>query len=120
MSSALTFIPWILISVVIGALNITSAIYLLRERHMGPMLMLAGSGIALLGQLGQIAGTVVMLFGYRSAFITNSTMSMLAVSALATLGTLLFSIGLLLHALHQRGKANRIAELEAILNSRSE
>ena len=120
MSSSLTFIPWFLISIAVGALNITSAIYLLRERHTGPMLMLAGSGIALLGQLGQITGTAIALFGHRSGFLASPVMSVLAISALSALGSLLFAIGLLLHAVHQRGKADRIAELEAILNSRNE
>ena len=120
MSSALTFIPWILIliSIAIGALNITSAINLLRERYTGSMLMLTGSGIALLGQLGQDAYAMAMQA--NDYFRANSNITTLAISSLTTLGALLFSIGLLLHTLHQRGMANRIAELEAILNSRNE
>lgn len=98
---------------VVGALNITSAVILLRDRHVGPWLMLAGSGIAL---VGQVASTLCQIFLIRPGNFKIEWFT--AIGAFSALGTLLFAIGLLLHALHQRGKANRIAELEAILASR--
>jgi hypothetical protein len=105
-------IPWFLISLVLWALNITSAVILLNERHSGPWLMLTGSGIALVGQIG----SRLLIFTLRTNNFKTDWFA--AMGALSSLGALLFSIGLLLHALHQRGKANRIAELEMILNSR--
>ena len=114
--SLLTFLPWLLISFVLAALHITSAVILLRERHSGPWLMLAGSATAL---LGQIASMVVQAFLMQSRSGPPPVAWLSATSSLSSLGSLLFAIGLLLHALRQRGKANRIAELEAILNSRS-
>ena len=103
----------ILLVLLIGGLNVTSAVILLRERHPGPWMMLAGSAIALVGQ----TSTLVMQF----LLTRHSDFDFkwrLAGTAFGTLGALTFAIGLLLHALHLRGKANRITELEAILNSR--
>jgi len=45
----------------------------------------------------------------------NNMPTYMVISAFATLGSLLFGIGLLLHALQRRALGNRIAELEAIL-----
>jgi len=112
--SLLTLVPWFLISVIIIALHVISALILLKERHAGPMLMLAGSAISL---LGQISSMVVQVFMMRGG--PPNIKWLTATSSGASLGAILFSIGLLLHALHQRAKANRIAELEAILNSRN-
>jgi hypothetical protein len=111
--SVLTLVPW-LMTLVIAALHLTSAVILLRERHLGPWLMLTGSAIALVGKVGSMLIPVSLL---RRGLIKNEWM--LAIAAFSSLGALLFAIGLLLHALRQRGKANRIAELEAILNSRN-
>jgi hypothetical protein len=114
--SILSIIPWFLVSFIITALHIAAAVILLKERHSGPILMLVGSAITLLGQIG---GAVVQVFLMRTNFRPESYQWITATSALSSLGALLFAIGLLLHALRQRGKANRIAELEMILNSRN-
>lgn len=111
--SILTILPWLFSSLLIGGLHVTSAAILLRERHTGPWLMLAGSAIAL---VGQTSAKVMQFFLDRRSDLDFKLI--FASTALATLGALMFAIGLLLYALHQRGKANRIAELEAILNSR--
>ena len=113
--SILTFLPWLLISLVLAALHITSAVILLRERHSGPWLMLAGSATALLGQIASMVVAIVLM---RTHSGSPPFACITAASSLAYLGALVFAIGLLLHALRQRGKANRTAELEAILNSR--
>ncbi len=47
--------------------------------------------------------------------VQNSESILIATWSVRTLGSLLFGIGLLLHALHRRAQGNRIAELEAIL-----
>ena len=111
--SIFALVPWLLISLAIAALHITSAIILLKERHLGPWLMLTGSAITLVGQVGSMMIPLSLL--RRGVFKSEWTY---AISAFTSLGAFLFAIGLLLHALRQRGKANRIAELEAILNSR--
>ena len=105
-------VPWLFSAFVIGAMHISSAVILLKERHFSAWLMLAGSCIALLGQIGT---RVFQKFLVGPGDFTIE--QLLAISAFASLGTLLFAIGLLLHALHQRSKANRIQELEAILAS---
>lgn len=105
-------VPWLLTAFVIGAMHITSAVILLRQRHISAWLMLAGSCIALIGETG------VMVFQYLMASSGNFKIeNLVAITTFASLGTLLFAIGLLLHALHLRSKSNRIQELEAIIAS---
>ena len=111
--SLLSIVPWLLSGLLVGGLNIATAVILLRERHTGPWLMLAGSAITLMGQASVI---VFQFFVIRSRPGLNLQW-MLASSAFSALGALLFAIGLLLFALHLRGRANRVAELEQILNS---
>lgn len=113
-TSVLSFIPWFLLYFVTAALQITAAVFLLKERHMGALLMLVGGIVMLLGQLGNFALSFALMMG---RFGSPNTLVFTAVSAVAGLGCLLFAIGLLLHALRQRSKANRIAELEAIIAS---
>lgn len=98
----------------ISGLNITAAICLMKEKHIGVILMLVGGVIALIMQI--VSYVMPYFFKYSHPFDFNSVW--LVQISLSFIGPLIFSIGLLLHALHQRGKANRIAELEAILNSR--
>jgi hypothetical protein len=105
-------LPWFLATFVIGGMYITAAVLLLKERHFSAWLMLAGSCIALIGQMGPMF--------FRFVMVSSANFKpehLLAISAFGSLGALLFAIGLLLHALHQRSKSNRIQELEAILAS---
>lgn len=113
-SSLLSIVPWFLAALLICGLHIASAVILLRERHAGPWLMLAGSAISLVGQAGVM---VLQLFPLRrNGGIDFQRIQ--AASAFSALGALMFAIGLLLVALHLRGRANRVAELEMILQSR--
>jgi hypothetical protein len=114
--SILSIIPWFLASFIVAALHIAAAVILLKEHHSGPILMLVGSAIALIGQVGSAVLQIVLI---RNNSLAETIQWITATSAFSSLGTILFAIGLLLHALRQRGKANRIAELEAILNSRN-
>ncbi|MES2921518.1 MAG: hypothetical protein V4819_08230 [Verrucomicrobiota bacterium] len=98
---------WPLIALLIGGLQITAAVLLLREHGSGPWLMLIGGGMTVTGHVA----IAVARFG--SSF--NAYPAIRALGSFATLGSLLFGIGLLLHALRRRALGNRIAELEAIL-----
>lgn len=113
--SLLTMVPWILVSIIVTALNVISAVVLLRERHLGAWLMLAGSATYLLGQFGSFVVQIAFMTGNRLA--VGNMQFMMAFPAVSALGSLLFAVGVLLHALHQRAKANRITELEAIIAS---
>lgn len=112
--SLLSILPWFVISGMVAALNITSAVVLLKDRHIGAWLMLVGSGVSLLGLLGHFSMQIAMLLrtGDPERFKLFTVMS-----AFSYLGAVLFSVGLLLHAFYQKSKANRIAELEAIIAS---
>lgn len=101
---------WLLISILLAGLQITAAVLLLRERGAGPWLMLCGGVISVLGPSVSAIGS---LMGGQS-----SEPMVITTSSLRIFGSLLFGIGLLLHALHRRAQGNRIAELEAILAAR--
>jgi hypothetical protein len=102
---------WPLTALLFGGLQITAATLLLRERGSGPWLMLIGGGMTL-----TIHVAVPLVSRFQNSF--NSYPAIFVLTAFATLGSLLFGIGLLLHALQRRGLGNRIAELEAILAAR--
>lgn len=116
--SSLVFVPWLLLSLVIIGLNITSAVLLLREKHAGTWLMLAGGGVSLLGTLVHFVVQMMMVLQPQRMMVELAIKWLTPAGALASLGSLVFAIGLLMHALRERGKASRIAELEAILQSR--
>ena len=107
-------IVWMLASILVVSVQIISAVLLLREKHIGPWLMLAGAVINLVAALGH---PFVSFFSSLAGGIDLMSTYM-ALSGLAYFGALLFGIGLLLHALRLKGRADRIAELEAILHSR--
>jgi hypothetical protein len=115
--SILTLIPWFLLSILVAGMHIFSSVILLKERHIGAWLMLVGSVVTILGEVGSI---VVQFVAMRNLGSFGNWQWLTAIAGISGLGALLFAIGLLLHALHQRNKTNRIAELEAILNSRQE
>lgn len=111
--SFLTII-WSLLALLLGAMQITIAILLLKEKGAGPKLMLAGAVASILGNVGSASMSFL-------ADLLNSGDSAMAlywiVSAVSALGALLFTIGLLLNVLRRRALTTRIAELEAILRS---
>lgn len=111
------FIPqiaWMLASMLVISVQIIAAVLLLREKHIGPWLMLAGAVVSLMGAL---AHPFIAFFSSLAGRIDLMSTYM-ALAGLGYFGALLFGIGLLLHALNQKGRADRIAELEAILHSR--
>lgn len=112
--SLLSILPWLFTSIIVGVggLNIASALILLKERHSSAWLMLAGAIISVMGNIGAMIAQVFMMNS-----VTFKVEFLIAISSFTYLGGLLFAIGLLLHALHQRSKSNRIQELEAILAS---
>lgn len=112
--SLLGLLPWLVVSVVLAALNITAAVILLKDRHLGAWLMLAGCAVSLLGQIGHF----VMQFTVMTGKFDSGQFHLFAVmSSVTYLGALVFSAGLLLHALYQQSKGKRVAELEAIIAS---
>lgn len=110
-------VPWMLMGIVIVGLNLASAVLLMKEKHGGTWLMLAGGILALLGSLGSI-GIQISMFMNLGVSIHHIGEWLMPVAALSGLGSLMFAIGLLLHVLRERGKGQRIAELEAILAAR--
>ena len=113
MSYSIYSFIWPLVGLLFGGLEITAAVFLLRERGGGPWLMLIGSGIAVVGRVA--IPFMLPVINPSDHFLTYT-----AVSSFATLGSLTFGIGLLLHALQRRALGNRIAELEAILATRQD
>lgn len=111
------FIPWMLMGIAIVGLNLASAVFLMKEKHGGIWLMLAGGILALLGSLGSL-GILISMFMNLGIPIHRIGEWTTPVAALSGLGSLMFAIGLLLHVLRERGKGQRIAELEAILAAR--
>ena len=107
MSHSLYSIIVPLVSLLLGGLQLTAAVFLLRERGSGPWLMLIGGSISVV--------LTVALQILPLVLSPNNMPTYLVISAFATLGSLLFGIGLLLHALQRRALGHRIAELEAIL-----
>lgn len=107
MSYSLYTFFWPLFSLLLGGLQITAAVLLLRERGSGPWLMLIGSVISTVGNVAiQIFPTLISDGPYAT---------LRALYSFITFGSLSFAIGLLLHTLRRRALGNRIAELEAIL-----
>lgn len=103
-----------MLAILLGALEIWIALLLWREKGPGPKVMLAG---ALMGILGNLSGPVVLFLASPGKF---NEAAYTAAWSLATLGAMMFTIGLLLHALHRRSLSSRIRELETILASRSQ
>lgn len=106
-------IAWLLFTLIVAAANITSACLLLKDRGAGPVLMLTGSVITLIG-----AGLVHVWTFLQSLGVVGFSIRILEMlSPLGALGWLLFAIGLLLFALRRRSQTARIAELEAIVEA---
>jgi uncharacterized BrkB/YihY/UPF0761 family membrane protein len=113
----LTQIGWMLATLLVVSVQIISSVLLLREKHIGPWLMLAGSVITLIGSLVMRVGFAFFLDRIGMHLSTYQWV-FTAISAFSYFGSFLFGLGLLLYALRQKGRADRIAELEAILHSR--
>jgi hypothetical protein len=115
-SLALFSAIWSVLALLLGAMEITIAVMLLKEKGAGPKLMLAGAVAGIVGNLGSAAiNFVADVLGAGDSPYTFYGI----VWAVSALGSLLFTVGLLLHVLHRRALATRIAELEAILESQN-
>lgn len=110
-------LAWIAFALVIGAIEITASILLVRERNPGPWIMLAG---AILSLVAHVATQVVVFTMNQGGNVGGGSFSsiMSALTAASVLGTLLFVTGLLFFAFSRRALAARVAELESILRSR--
>lgn len=115
MSVSFSFLSlaWPLLAILLGSLEISIAVLLLREKGPGPKLMLGGAIMGLLGNLSKLGAMFMM---NQSGNFSEAAYA--ATWSLTALGSLLFTIGLLLFTLHRRALTNRITELEAILASR--
>lgn len=107
---------WPMLALLLGALEIGISLMLLKEEGVGPKLMLGGAVAGLLGNLGSFA--VPFLWEW---LVGNNPVELpyVVMWSLTGLGSTLFTLGLLLYVLRRRALATRIAELEAILDSRS-
>lgn len=117
-SQFLIQLPWLAYSLLIATLTVWSAILFFRDRCTASTLMLIG------GIISAFFGTASQLI-WRIAMVINWDMSSKAfqlatqfLTPLSALGSLLFSIGLLLFAKRLLLQSNRVAELEAILQDR--
>ena len=110
----LELIGWMLFTLLVSACNIYAATLLIRERSLGPALMLGGAVLAAVGSLG----THGILLTSNWAGQPVSTVWMRVSSALGAFGWFCLSLGLLLFAIRRVSQAARIAELEAILEAR--
>ncbi|RYD38998.1 MAG: hypothetical protein EOP85_16700 [Verrucomicrobiaceae bacterium] len=113
---SLISLVWPVLAMLLGGLEISIAMMLLKEEGAGPRLMLAGALAGLLGNISSSAAPFLweMLGRNDSVWILYS-----ATWALTALGATVFTIGLLLYVLRRRALATRISELEAILASRN-
>ncbi len=112
MSYSLYSFIWPLIALLFGGLQITAAALLLRERGSGSWLMLIGGIVSVVGHVA--IPIIVFFFNSGGSDPIVSTL-FVVLPSFATLGSLIFAIGLLLHALRRRALGSRIAELESIL-----
>jgi len=99
-----SFIPnliqvfWLGFSLLHGGLLVAAAILLLKERSIGPLLMLIGGTISLL--LGTGAQSLALFQKYELVAFLGFVNG---------LGALLFAVGLLIYALNRRGLTKRLA-----------
>lgn len=104
---------WLFLALIVAVLQITAAVILLKDRHMGAWLILTGAVTLFL----PVLGSNILMFVLNKGNVSLDLISAMArsIGTLSFLGSLLIALGLLLHALRQRAKANRIAELEMII-----
>ena len=95
-------LAWLSFGLLIGCTQLAASVLLLKERHPGPWLMLAGAVISTLG--GATSHALVIHANLRGTFDAHNILPKLlaALSVVSALGMLAFAIGLLLHACHRR------------------
>ena len=119
MQFQLISIAFLLQALVVFGISIFSGFLLRREKGMGPLLMIAGGCLGLLGLFGsflqtfhrQILSSVFGGSGFNSYFWAIP-------AAISSFGALLSAIGLLLFVLSRERIQARVNELEAILADR--
>lgn len=117
-ASPLSQLMELLTAVFISALSITASVLFLRERSAGPWLMLIGSIIFAVCLLPKAIYVSISFFGVATNEMLEGLMYFTIWNWLATSGSMVFCIGLLLTALRRRGLSKRIAELEMLLEAR--
>lgn len=108
----------LLTAILISALSITASALFLRERSAGPWLMLIGSIIFALCLLPKAIYVSISFSGVSTNAMLEGVMYFTIWNWLAISASMVFSVGLILTALRRRGLANRIAELETLLEAR--
>lgn len=111
MSYEIVPIIHMLISVICFAAQITAALYLLPDKGSGPWLVLVGSVVTMIGMVG------AWFVPYFSPGPLNLTYINLMAPVVVICGSLISCSGWLMYALHRRGQRNRVAELEAIIET---
>ncbi|RYD48100.1 MAG: hypothetical protein EOP85_04240 [Verrucomicrobiaceae bacterium] len=115
-SLSIMSVVWPILALLLGAMQITASIILLKEKGPGPLMMLVGSVVSVLGSIA--LPLLSFLMNYLNADFNEP--AYMAIWSLSILGSLIFSIGLLLFALRRRAMTVRIAELEAIITSKGD
>jgi heme/copper-type cytochrome/quinol oxidase subunit 1 len=110
-----------LTSIFVQLVVIAAAVLFLRERAAGAWVMLAGAIVALIGfSIPQIVYVAISFLGAdRVSAPVESLMYYSVWTWFSTAGSLVFAVGLFLVALRRRGLAQRIAELETLLDARN-
>ncbi len=105
LSPHLLQLAWLSFGLLLGCTQLAACVLLLRERHPGPWLMLAGAVVSTL--CGATSHALIIHASLRGSFNATSILPKLlaAVSVFSSLGTLAFAIGLLLYACHRRSLA---------------
>lgn len=110
MSSDLLNYLWGALGLLSASIQIIATVLLLKER-MGAVWMMF---------VGAIVGALLSLYFLFGSRLTASSQNIgLLVQAVSWVGWMSFTLGLLWFALKRRAMANRIAELEAILQAHS-
>lgn len=117
-ASPLTQLMELLTAVFIAALGLIGSILFLRERSAGPWIMLAGAILSAICILPKAIYVSISFFGVETNSMLEGVMYFTIWNWLAISASMVFSIGFLLTALHRRGLAKRIAEIETVLEAR--
>ena len=111
---------WLGFYALIGTLTVWSAVTLRKQRSWPTLVMLlGGTGSAIFSfalSAGSIAGQLLGWFSFQGSKTPVATKVLDAVGYVSALCSLAFIAGLLLFAQGLRRKADRVAELEAIVH----
>jgi hypothetical protein len=108
----ITQFAWLFFTLLLSAAQIVAAVLLLRDRGAGPLMMLIGSVMSLIGGCASHLVWIVLHRPFETLRVVGSV-----ASGIGGLGSLLFVAGLLIFALQRRALQARIAELERVAGS---